>query len=191
MTSALASLPTIAVDAISHMLRTGRRRLPAPAELPPALARPGAAFVTLERGEALLGCIGTLTADTALGTSVAHSAIAAAFDDPRMPAVDPDDFPVMRVKVSVLSDPQPLAVASRAALVAALEPGTTGVIVERVDQRGDVPPRGLGQAARSGRLPRRAVGEGRAARGCGMLACAWPSTAQSNSSIPARGRAWK
>ena len=37
----------------------------------------------------------------------------------------------MRVKVSVLSEPQPLAVASRAELVDALEPGVTGVIVTR------------------------------------------------------------
>jgi AmmeMemoRadiSam system protein A len=135
VTSALASLPTIAVDAIAHTLCTGRRRVHAPADLPPELARPGAAFVTLERGDALLGCIGTLTPDKPLGSSVAHSAIAAAFDDPRMPAVGPDDFPVMRVKVSVLSDPEPLAVGSRAALVTALEPGTTGVVVERDRRR--------------------------------------------------------
>ena len=129
MTKALESLPTIALDAIAHTLRTGSRRLPAPADLPPELARPGAAFVTLERGEALLGCIGTLTADKPLGTSVAQSAIAAALDDPRMPAIGPDDFPVMRVKVSVLSEPRRLTVASRADLLDALEPGVTGVVV--------------------------------------------------------------
>ena len=41
----------------------------------------------------------------------------------------------MRVKVSVLSEPQPLAVASRAELVDALEPGVTGVIVTRDRRR--------------------------------------------------------
>jgi AmmeMemoRadiSam system protein A len=132
---ALAALPAIAVDAIAHTLCTGTRHLPARADLPRELARPGAAFVTLERGDALLGCIGTLTAERPLGISVAHSAMAAAFDDPRMPAVDAQDFPVMRVKVSVLSEPQPLAVTSRAELVDALEPQATGVIVERSRRR--------------------------------------------------------
>jgi AmmeMemoRadiSam system protein A len=135
VTNALGSLPEIAVDAIAHTLCTGRRRLPARADLCPELGRPGAAFVTLERGEMLLGCIGTLTAERPLGISVAHSAIAAAFDDPRLPAVDADDFPVMRVKVSVLAEPRPLAVASRAELVDALEPGVTGVVVTRDRRR--------------------------------------------------------
>ena len=65
VTDALVSLPTIAVDAIAHTLRTGRRRLPARGRPPPGARRPGAAFVTLERGETLLGCIGTLTAERA------------------------------------------------------------------------------------------------------------------------------
>ncbi len=83
----------------------------------------------------MLGCIGTLTPERPLGISVAHSAIGAAFDDPRLPAVDADDFPEMHVKVSVLSDLQPLAVTSRAGLVDALEPGVTGVVVARGPRR--------------------------------------------------------
>ena len=45
--------------------RTGRRRLPTATDLCPELSRPSAAFVTLERDETLLGCIGTLTAERA------------------------------------------------------------------------------------------------------------------------------
>ena len=83
----LEPLPGIAVAAIGEALRTGERRLPTPDDLPRTVAAPGAAFVTLERDHDLLGCIGTLTPEGPLGVSVAHSALGAAFDDPRMPAI--------------------------------------------------------------------------------------------------------
>src|SRR5262245_526557 len=131
----LARLPAIAIDAIAHTLRTGRRVLPDPAELPPALAHAGASFVTLERDERLLGCIGTLTADRPLGVSVAHGAIAAAFDDPRLPPLSAEDYCAMQVKVSVLSEPQPIAARSLAAFATTLHAGVDGVVVARKRQQ--------------------------------------------------------
>jgi uncharacterized protein len=131
MTDALTRLPAIALDAVGHALRTGDRRLPALAELEPELAEPGAAFVTLERDDELLGCIGSLAPERPLGIGVAHNALAAAFDDPRLPPVVADDYPVMRVTVSVLSEPAPLDVSSRAELEARVTPGVDGVVIER------------------------------------------------------------
>jgi len=131
MTDEYASLPAIALDAIAHALRTGERRLPDVKELAPALARPGATFVTLERDGRLLGCIGTLRADRPLGISVAHCALGSAFDDPRLPPLTRDDYCVMYVKVSVLSEPAPVAAHSLAELAAVLEPRVDGVIVTR------------------------------------------------------------
>jgi AmmeMemoRadiSam system protein A len=123
-------LTDLALEAVANALRTGRRRLPDPRDLPSDLARPGATFVTLERGGALLGCIGSLTHDQPLGVNAARNAIAAAFDDPRLPPISAADYREMDVKVSVLSSPRPLAVESHATLVAALRPGVDGVIVE-------------------------------------------------------------
>jgi AmmeMemoRadiSam system protein A len=131
----LSGLTDLAVATIAETLRTGRRLLPRPDALPPDLARPGATFVTLERDGVLLGCIGSLTHDQPIGVNVAHNAIAAAFDDPRLPPITASDFCAMDVKVSVLSRPEPLAVASRRALLAALRPGVDGVVVERRGNR--------------------------------------------------------
>jgi uncharacterized protein len=133
--SALECLPGLAVETVARALLTGRRELPALTELDPELAKPAATFVTLEHEDRLLGCIGTLAPEQPLGLSVAHCALAAAFDDPRLPPLTFDDFPVMSVKVSVLSAPRRRDVRSREHLVAVLDRGTDGVIVERGPRR--------------------------------------------------------
>ncbi len=62
-------------------------------------------------------------------TSREH-ALAAAFDDPRLPPLTADDFPQMSVKVSVLSPSEPLSVPSFDALRGAVRPGVDGLTVE-------------------------------------------------------------
>lgn len=119
-----------ALDAIEQVLVTGRFTAPEIREGDGALAVPGATFVTLTREGALLGCIGTLTAYRPLLVDVAHHAVAAAFSDPRLPAITPDDFCRMDLEVSVLSTPEPLLVRDRAELVGALERDRDGLIVE-------------------------------------------------------------
>jgi len=94
------------------------------------LARPGAAFVTLERDETLLGCVGTLEPVRPLALQIARHALDAAFTDPRVPAITCRDYETMSVKVSVLSRLQPLAVGSVEQLAAALRPGVDGVVVQ-------------------------------------------------------------
>jgi uncharacterized protein len=144
MASGYAVLPDLAVDAVAHALRTGKRRLPEVVDLEPELAVPAATFVTLERDGELLGCIGSLTPDLPLGLSVAHHALGAAFDDPRLPPVTAADFASMSVKVSVLSEPEQLPVDSFDVLVQHLgptdsaqvgHPEPVGVIIERGNNR--------------------------------------------------------
>ena len=93
------------------------------------LGEPGATFVTLERDGELLGCVGTLEPHQPLGRDVAEHALAAAFDDPRVPAVTHDDFCVMSVKVSVLSPSAAVAARSHGEVRALVRPGIDGVIV--------------------------------------------------------------
>jgi uncharacterized protein len=135
VTNTLECLPALAVDTVARALLTGRRELPALTDLDQELARPAPTFVTLEREDRLLGCIGTLTAERPLGISVAHCALGAAFDDPRLPPLTFDDFPVMSVKVSILSEPRRRDVVSREQLLAMLERDSDGVIVERGRRR--------------------------------------------------------
>jgi AmmeMemoRadiSam system protein A len=96
----------------------------------PWLDDPGAAFVTLTTGGELRGCIGSLEARRALGEDVRANAIAAAFRDPRFPPLEPDEFDVVAIEVSVLSPPQPLAFANEDEALAQLVPHADGIIFE-------------------------------------------------------------
>jgi len=69
----------------------------------PALASPGAAFVTLHVGGALRGCIGTLERRRSLWQVVGDMAAAAATRDPRFPPMDVADLGEMTVEISVLT----------------------------------------------------------------------------------------
>lgn len=68
-----------------------------------ALLEPGGAFVTLHRGEALRGCIGTFSADDALLLTVQRMAIAAATQDPRFHSVSAQELADITLEISVLS----------------------------------------------------------------------------------------
>jgi len=119
-----------AIEPVGAVLRGEVPRLPELGLLPPRLRCPGAAFTTLEREGALLGCIGTLRAEEPLGQAVARHSLSAAFADPRLPPITVADFEAMSVKVSVLSPMVPVAAGSHAELAAALVPGVDGLLVE-------------------------------------------------------------
>jgi AmmeMemoRadiSam system protein A len=67
------------------------------------LAMPCGAFVTLKTGEELRGCIGHITACRPLLETVKETAVSSAFDDPRFPPLAPDEWPRVRIEISVLS----------------------------------------------------------------------------------------
>jgi AmmeMemoRadiSam system protein A len=125
-----AAVLTVAADAIAAALRTGEHLVVESNPYDPPLCDPGASFVTLERGDELLGCIGTLEPVRPLISDVAHNAVAAAFSDPRLPAISRADYPVMAIEVSVLSDLVPIRAASLADLARELRPGVDGVVIE-------------------------------------------------------------
>lgn len=103
--------------------------------LPAWTAEPGAAFVTLTLDGRLRGCIGSLTAHRSLADDVRHNARAAALDDPRFPALTREEAYATGLEVSVLGEPEPVAVASEDEAVAALRPGVDGVILEALGRR--------------------------------------------------------
>jgi AmmeMemoRadiSam system protein B/AmmeMemoRadiSam system protein A len=100
------------------------------ASLPPLLAAPGAAFVTLRRHGALRGCIGSPVAWRPLIDDVAQHAFNAAFRDPRFPPLYLDELQGLDLSVSVLTPPEPMRIASEADLLAQLRPGIDGLIIQ-------------------------------------------------------------
>ncbi len=79
------------------------RPAPTPAFSSPALAPECGAFVTLEKGGALRGCIGHVRAYKPLEQTVSEMAVAAALHDPRFPPVTADEFDGLTVEISVMS----------------------------------------------------------------------------------------
>jgi AmmeMemoRadiSam system protein A len=94
------------------------------------LRAPGATFVTLRMDGSLRGCIGSVRAYRPLAEDVRENARAAAFSDYRFPPVTPAELPRLSLEVSLLSAPEPLAVASEEEAFATLRPGLDGVILE-------------------------------------------------------------
>jgi AmmeMemoRadiSam system protein A len=120
----------VAADVIGDAVARRDPPMPDPSDFSGRLRESGASFVTLERGDQLLGCIGSLVAVEPLVVDVARHALAAAFADPRLPPVTRNDFEEMSIKVSVLTRPEPLSAATFDELVAAVRPGVDGLLVE-------------------------------------------------------------
>jgi AmmeMemoRadiSam system protein A len=94
------------------------------------LSAHGATFVTLTKYGELRGCIGTLEAHRPLIEDVRENAHAAAFRDPRFSPLRVEEFDVVSVEISLLSDPEPMAVETEAEAMTRLRPHIDGVILE-------------------------------------------------------------
>jgi len=96
----------------------------------PWLREPGATFVTLRLRGSLRGCVGSIEARRPLGEDVRQNALAAAFQDPRFPPLEPRELPGITLEVSLLSPPEPLPAANEAEALRLLRPGIDGVVFE-------------------------------------------------------------
>lgn len=100
------------------------------------LRRPGCCFVTLKLDGRLRGCIGSLEPHRPLGQDVQANAAAAALRDSRFQPLTADEYPHLRVEVSVLSPTEPITFTSEANALAQLRPHVDGVILEQGRHRG-------------------------------------------------------
>jgi AmmeMemoRadiSam system protein A len=100
------------------------------ADLDAELRTPAAVFVTLTGGGELLGCIGSLQANTPLAQAVAKAAYNSAFRDYRFMALKQEQLRHIRIEISVLSPLQRLHPQSREALLQGLQPGIDGLVIE-------------------------------------------------------------
>lgn len=93
------------------------------------LAEARGAFTTLHLFEKLRGCIGYVLPSGSLFQTVAETARAAAFDDPRFQPVTQDEAPQLKIEISVLSVPRPIR-------PEAIEVGRHGLIITAGMRRG-------------------------------------------------------
>ena len=95
-----------------------------------ALREPRASFVTLHLSDgALRGCIGTLEPVGPLYRSVHDNTVSAALRDPRFRPVQPEELAYIRLTLSILSAPQPIAGPEGFTV------GAHGIIIEKQGRR--------------------------------------------------------
>ena len=124
------TLLQVAADSIQHGLATGHALGIKPADYSPALQQPGASFVTLTILRQLRGCMGMLSATRPLVEDVAENAFAAAFEDPRFPALSQAEYHQLEYHISILNPAEAMEFDSEADLLLQLRPGIDGLILE-------------------------------------------------------------
>lgn len=129
-------LLALAKNAIEHGVRTGRPLKIVLADFPAELTEPRATFVTLQKHHQLRGCIGMLEAVRPLAEDVAANAYSAAFKDPRFPPLEAKELNELDIHISILTPPEPILFTSEQDLLAKLEPGIDGLIIEEGYRRG-------------------------------------------------------
>ncbi len=100
------------------------------ADYPEALRESRASFVTLREGGSLRGCMGSLEARMPLVEEVARNAHNAAFKDPRFSPVSSGEIPRLKLKLSVLTVPEPFPVESEEDLLNRIQPGIDGLVLK-------------------------------------------------------------
>ncbi|MGH9266236.1 MAG: AmmeMemoRadiSam system protein A [Acidimicrobiales bacterium] len=100
-----------------------------PASLEPGVREPRGVFVTLEVAGDLNGCIGTVEAVEPVGAAVLRLAWAAAFADPRLPALTAADYPDLEFKLSLMSPLELIPAGSEADVLAHLRPEVDGLVI--------------------------------------------------------------
>ena len=118
----------IARRAIGEYLKTGA--IPEFDTVPDNTRKFGAAFVTLEKGGRLRGCIGHTTAVAPLYKTVAECAVQAAVGDPRFPPVTSGELKDLHIEISVLSPMQPVTSPDE------IQVGRDGLMIFRGSSRG-------------------------------------------------------
>jgi AmmeMemoRadiSam system protein A len=131
-----ASLLQVALTSIESGLETGAPLQVNPDAYPPPLSARRASFVTLKRNGDLRGCIGSLAPVSSLLEDVAHNAFAAAFRDPRFPALTATELQDLEIGISVLGPTEPVEFGSEAELLGMLRPGIDGLVLQDGRHRG-------------------------------------------------------
>lgn len=106
--------------------------------VPAIFKKKSGVFVTITTlpGDQLRGCIGYPEPIMPLIDAIKDAAISASSRDPRFPPVKPDELKKLKVEVSLLTPPEEIKVKKPRELVACVNVGKHGLIMERGGRRG-------------------------------------------------------
>ena len=131
-----AELLIVAKTSIWHGLNHGKPLLPALENYDPELREYRASFVTLHKQGQLRGCIGSLKALRPLVEDICENAYAAAFNDPRFPALQQAELEELEISISVLTPASEMSFESEQDLLEQIRPGVDGLIMQEGNRRG-------------------------------------------------------
>ena len=123
------ALIAAAAQAIDFGLKHGRAPKISVDDVPQELQQHRATFVTLTLDYRLRGCVGTLSPRRPLIEDAAANGYAAAFHDPRFPALTPKENERVSISVTLLGPETELSFADEAALLDQLVPLRDGLII--------------------------------------------------------------
>jgi MEMO1 family protein len=124
-------MENIAKQAVETYVKEGKRIIAG--DVPDALKKRLACFVTLNDENDLRGCIGTIEPVDKLYESIIDNAISAATRDPRFSPVTKDELKGLKYEVSVLSAPKDIRFSSKDELFEKIR--DRGVIISKSGQR--------------------------------------------------------
>ena len=121
----------VARKTIREALFEKKEKEPSPSLESPKYSERRGTFVTLTIDRALRGCIGHIIPQESLIEGVRINAINAAFHDPRFRPLSKNEFPKIRIEVSILSEPERLSYSDANDLSGKLRCGIDGVIIKK------------------------------------------------------------
>lgn len=120
----------IVKQTLGHSLQTGKPPNVNTNTFPDLLRNVRGTFVTIERHGKLRGCIGTLEPHQPLIDDLVANAYKAGFKDPRFPPLNKGDADGLTWSISILTPKQAMTFEDEADLLAQLEPGIDGLIIQ-------------------------------------------------------------
>jgi len=126
----------VARQSIQHGLEKGCALQIATSDYSEDLRQHAASFVTLHIQGQLRGCIGALEAHQPLINDIAEHAFSAAFQDPRFPGLEKNEYDELEIDISVLGKPEPMNFESEKDLLQQIRPNIDGLMLEFDYNRG-------------------------------------------------------
>ena len=126
----------VALQSIKHGLEEGREPQVNTSHYSSNLQQNFASFVTLYKKGELRGCIGALQASQPLINDISEHAYAAAFQDPRFPALVNNEYEQLDIKISVLGSPEKINFIDEEDLLQQIRTNIDGLIIEHGYNRG-------------------------------------------------------
>lgn len=123
-------LLNLARQTIADYFNKGEKTALDPQEIVEELSKPAATFVTLTIDGDLRGCVGNLIAKKPLYQDIINNSLLAAFGDNRFPQLTQKELEIIKVEISILSEPTPYKFDSPDSLLEQIMPKKHGLIIQ-------------------------------------------------------------